>query len=131
MVVKVNDRGPFATNRIIDLSYVAAKKLGMIGHGTAYVRVKAIDPYRYEKRLMLADKSVYLQIGAFHNRSNAEKQRRQLASLLSTPIYIADPSYRSNLYRVQVGPIQDIATANKISNRLRVLGIKSNKRYGV
>jgi rare lipoprotein A len=44
IIVKVNDRGPFESNRLIDLSYVAAKKLGMMGHGTARVNVKAIDP---------------------------------------------------------------------------------------
>ncbi len=49
IIVKVNDRGPFEGNRLIDLSYVAAKKLGMLGHGTAYVDVKAIDPTRYDK----------------------------------------------------------------------------------
>jgi len=45
IIVKVNDRGPFESNRIIDLSYVAAKKLGILGHGTAQVRVRAINPY--------------------------------------------------------------------------------------
>lgn len=49
IIVKVNDRGPFEGNRLIDLSYVAAKKLGMLGHGTAFVDVKAIDPTRYDK----------------------------------------------------------------------------------
>lgn len=49
IIVKVNDRGPFEANRLIDLSYVAAKKLGMLGHGTAYVDVKAIDPTRYDR----------------------------------------------------------------------------------
>lgn len=44
IIVKVNDRGPFKSNRIIDLSYVAAKKLGMLGRGTTHVRVTAIDP---------------------------------------------------------------------------------------
>ncbi len=44
VIVKVNDRGPFEANRLIDLSYVAAKKLGMLGHGTTRVDVKAIDP---------------------------------------------------------------------------------------
>lgn len=47
IIVKVNDRGPFKSNRIIDLSYVAAKKLGMAGRGTAPVRIRAIDPYRF------------------------------------------------------------------------------------
>lgn len=45
IIVRVNDRGPFAANRIIDLSYVAAKKLGMLGTGTAPVQLDAIDPY--------------------------------------------------------------------------------------
>lgn len=43
VVVKVNDRGPFASNRLIDLSYAAAKKLGMLGSGTARVKIKLID----------------------------------------------------------------------------------------
>src|SRR4029079_997396 len=42
VVVKVNDRGPFVSNRIIDLSYAAAKKLGMVGHGVARVQLRAI-----------------------------------------------------------------------------------------
>ena len=48
VIVKVNDRGPFESNRLIDLSYVAAKKLGMLGHGTALVKVKAIDPRTFQ-----------------------------------------------------------------------------------
>src|SRR5688572_8919280 len=43
IIVKVNDRGPFEGSRLIDLSYIAAKKLGMAGHGTAHVEVRAID----------------------------------------------------------------------------------------
>lgn len=42
VVVRVNDRGPFAKDRIIDLSYIAALKLGIVGHGTARVRVRAL-----------------------------------------------------------------------------------------
>ena len=59
IIVKVNDRGPFEGNRLIDLSYVAAKKLGMLGHGTTYVDVKAIDPTRYDKNTF--DKPTYTQ----------------------------------------------------------------------
>ena len=54
IIVKVNDRGPFRNDRLIDLSYVAAKKLGMIGHGTATVEVKAIDPITYGQHIQLA-----------------------------------------------------------------------------
>jgi rare lipoprotein A len=42
VIVRVNDRGPFIRNRIVDLSYGAAKKIGMLGHGTAPVRIKVI-----------------------------------------------------------------------------------------
>jgi len=59
IIVKVNDRGPFESNRLIDLSYVAAKKLGMLGHGTAYVDVKAIDPTRYDKNTF--DRSIHAE----------------------------------------------------------------------
>ncbi len=48
VVVKVNDRGPFHDNRLIDLSYVAAAKLDMLHRGTAPVEVRAIDPYQVE-----------------------------------------------------------------------------------
>ena len=47
IIVKINDRGPFKPHRIIDLSYVAAKKLGMTQRGTALVRITAIDPYHW------------------------------------------------------------------------------------
>lgn len=50
IIVKVNDRGPFSGRRLIDLSYVAAKKLGMLGRGTTPVRIKAIDPYEYARK---------------------------------------------------------------------------------
>lgn len=42
VVVRVNDRGPFVRNRLIDLSYAAAKRIGMLGHGTIPVTVKAV-----------------------------------------------------------------------------------------
>lgn len=44
IIVKVNDRGPFHSNRLIDLSYAAARKLGIYGHGTGHVMVEALDP---------------------------------------------------------------------------------------
>ncbi|TAK72371.1 MAG: septal ring lytic transglycosylase RlpA family protein, partial [Gammaproteobacteria bacterium] len=104
VIVKVNDRGPFMGNRLIDLSYVAAKKLGMLGHGTALVRVKAIDPTAYNKPSF-----VYLQVGAFRHRSNAEKLQQHLVVMLDTPVKIS----KGKLYQVKVGPIKDAATVNK------------------
>ena len=69
IIVKVNDRGPFAPNRIIDLSYVAAIKLGYAKKGTALVRVTSIEtnsPYSPMHRA-----KIYLQLGAFRDHHNA------------------------------------------------------------
>lgn len=132
IIVKVNDRGPFAPNRIIDLSYVAAKKLGMTGRGTAKVRVKAINPYAPIPQPSLndlfafkkpSDNTFYLQVGAFREKNHALSLQRQLAQLFSTPVSISKSKY----YKVKIGPIHDTATANRISSRLKRLGLSSNK----
>lgn len=146
IIVKVNDRGPFEANRIIDLSYVAAKKLGMLGHGTALVRVKAIDPSTYGKPRMMARKPhrtyyrndtptietdkprVYFQVGAYRDRKRAERMRDHLASLIDAPVNVSHG--RASLYRVHVGPIRDTNMAEQITHRLKGLGIKANKQYG-
>lgn len=146
VIVKVNDRGPFSSNRIIDLSYVAAKKLGMLARGTAHVRIKAIDPATYGKSYKQAaftdthrndhswkpssdERSIYLQVGAFKKKANAIKLKQRLSKLLRLPVNIFRSKNR--YYRVQVGPIHDVATMNKLSNRLKGLGIKPNKTFGV
>lgn len=140
VIVKVNDRGPFAENRIIDLSYVAAKKLGMLGKGTAYVDVKAIDPNHMPSNVPLVarkktksnifavnkrtNSAVYLQVGAFKNKLHAENLKKRLRSVVSSPIMITDLAHKSNkLYRVKIGPIQDVATADNITQRLREMGL--------
>lgn len=144
IIVKVNDRGPFESNRLIDLSYVAAKKLGMLGRGTTRVRVRAIDPYHYGERYVFAKNlkqdaskiyhlltqsskssaNLYLQVGAFRNKNRAEKLRQHLITKLAAPIKIFSPTHLSKLYRVQIGPFQDKVTAKKVSQQLRSLGIK-------
>lgn len=147
VIVKVNDRGPFESNRIIDLSYVAAKKLGMLGHGTATVRVKAIDPRTYGKSFDIAksqpqshrstyatkqssSKGIYIQVGAFRNKSNALQLQHRLQAKVSAPVKVTYPSSQSKLYRVQVGPIYDGSTAAQLNGQLKHLGIKSSKTYG-
>src|SRR3990167_694421 len=62
IIVKVNDRGPFAENRIIDLSYVAARKLGMAGRGTAKVRVRAIDLTDHQENIFAKQDRRSIQI---------------------------------------------------------------------
>lgn len=147
IIVKVNDRGPFEANRLIDLSYVAAKKLGMLGHGTARVDVKAIDPLHYDRNnfennspttthdFTLAENSVkssqsshksfvYLQVGAFKSKVYAERLKRRLHGMVSSPVSIASSKH---LYKVQIGPIRDYATAKHITKRLKAVGLRSKE----
>lgn len=142
IIVKVNDRGPFSSNRIIDLSYVAAKKLGMLGHGTARVRIESIDPYTYAEHktttikhssspaaptLAANDtKSTFLQVGAFHSKARALSFKNHLAEL-KYPVRMMAPKADSKLYRVQIGPLHDTASINKISRRLKTMGIATHQ----
>ncbi len=113
IIVKVNDRGPFVANRIIDLSYAAAKKLGYAHHGTTLVRVTAIDPvqwaaqrYRTPTTSTPSRNDFYLQVGAFASRANAENLRIRIASLTAAPVEIKFAQREDKtIYRVQVGPL--------------------------
>jgi rare lipoprotein A len=143
IIVKVNDRGPFESSRIIDLSYVAAKKLDVVRTGTAKVRVRAINTHKApDKTTMFAKNSkqqpsiyklpgatrqtMYLQVGAFRNKTNAERFKRQLSSMLNTPhVTVLKPNAKHPFYRVHVGPIKDVATVNRITSRLKSAGIKT------
>ncbi len=139
IIVKVNDRGPFASNRIIDLSYVAAKKLGMLGHGTAPVRIVALDPYTYAEHKTTPapakisktnstvltsndSKLLFLQAGAFHSKSRALNFKNHLAGF-NYPVRMIAPTGDSKLYRVQIGPLHDTASIHKVSRRLKTMGI--------
>lgn len=196
-VVKINDRGPFHGNRVIDLSYSAARKLGVVSKGTAMVEIRAIDPSRPEPArkgqfLASADKipkvktaarkevavarktptekkskpvsrakevpvqiaetkrpaasapkvavatakekprqasgsSVYLQVGAFGNRTNAEQLRRQLAGNVAEQVQVRTADGKNApLYKVRVGPLGSRTKAKDVSQQLASLGLKSS-----
>lgn len=139
VIVRVNDRGPFSGNRIIDLSYVAAKKLDMLGHGTARVKIRAIDPGTYGRAIVVArshplskratlvastSHKVYLQVGAFRKKSNAFNLRDKLSGLLKAPVDVINPSQNSSFYLVKVGPIHDLNFAKNLNAKLLNLGFK-------
>ena len=90
IIVRVNDRGPFAPNRIIDLSYAAAVKLDMTRKGTALVEVKAITDPTTRTQTQFANNTttthpgnaqLYLQVGAFHDHNNASRLQQRLQQL--------------------------------------------------
>lgn len=134
VVVKVNDRGPFESNRIIDLSYAAAKKLGILGHGTAKVEIAAINPVRYNNKFsshtFLAKNTrppIYLQVGAFRNKTYAEKLRKQLLASIHSPVYITPLANKNKLYRVQIGPLKDATMVARINKQLKAMGLNGKE----
>jgi peptidoglycan lytic transglycosylase len=122
VVVKVNDRGPFAKNRLIDLSYAAAKKLGFHDNGTGFVRVTAIDSNNISLTNPIADeKSFYLQVAAFRIKENAMAFKEKLSSKTNYPILIEETQMNGNpLYRIQVGPIKDIQESLSLKKDLHL-----------
>ncbi|MCP3671377.1 MAG: septal ring lytic transglycosylase RlpA family protein [Gammaproteobacteria bacterium] len=132
VIVKVNDRGPFHDNRVIDLSYAAATKLGITASGTGLVEVRALDPSRGQPRptrnnlaLPGRDADIYLQVGAFTDQNNAEQLSQRLQNSMSKPVRIQTAvGYDKTIYRVQVGPIQNVEQADATSMQLGQLGIQ-------
>lgn len=125
VIVKVNDRGPFHENRIIDLSYVAAKKLGVTAKGTALVRVTAIDPHHPQDtpapEKLISDKpQIYMQIGAFAIKENADNLAKQIKHYTSNPIVIKPGILNAkNIYRVQIGPIPSVDKSDSLTAALQ------------
>ena len=107
VVVRVNDRGPFHEDRLIDLSYGAAVKLGYMERGTARVSVEIIDlPGVDDRRQASAGNYRYLQLGAFGSRASAEKLQGEVQALLQEPVTVSQVQVPDGLlYRVRVGPL--------------------------
>lgn len=120
VIVRVNDRGPFHDDRVIDLSYAAAQKLGFHNSGTAPVEVEAIDPATYHRQQgnstatnvasnakpatasntsaavtssgsnPISGEIAYLQAGAFSSKDSADKLQMRLAGLVSYPVFVRE-----------------------------------------
>ncbi len=130
IVVKINDRGPFHDNRIIDLSYTAASKLGILEKGTGMVEVVALDPSRpassrpEPRRADGKKPGLYLQVGAFSNRYNADRLAQRLANTLDRTIRVKRSLHNDNeVFRVQVGPLVSVAQADLLTEKLARQGI--------
>ena len=122
VIVKVNDRGPFAPNRILDMSYAAAKKLGYEKKGTALVQVTAIterNPNEPAPIHMKKKPKLYLQIGAFSNYAYAERLKNKLRHLTSKPIRIhTTQGLHHPWYKVQIGPLIGVGESDSLVNML-------------
>ncbi len=130
VVVMVNDRGPFVHNRIIDLSYAAAKRLGMIQKGTALVEVRMIETGKRLRAQIDHSKSephprYFLQAGAFASLANAERLKQQLLKQTRAPVEIVAgvANTGSKLYRVRLGPFSDRRNMDAAVEHWRIGGI--------
>lgn len=138
-IVRVNDRGPFHDDRIIDLSYAAARKLGVYAHGTARVEVVAIDPADYQRnsveeprvvtrtrldRPPLARRDLgsdakdgpplgrptFLQVGSFASLESARSLEATVIQRVAAPTRVRKTQVRGrSLFQVLVGPFADPA----------------------
>lgn len=123
-IVRVNDRGPFHDDRLIDLSYAAAVRLGFADHGTAPVFIETVtpdDPGATEGATFVAapNSNWYLQAGAFQNRNAATALGKKLTAHTELPVQIK-PSEGANavIYRVRVGPVKQEAELHGLQQDL-------------
>ena len=114
-VVRVNDRGPFHDNRIIDLSYAAAVKLGFHDKGTAPVRIEVLSP----------NKEYYLLQASAHKTLDAADRAKAMLRELTGMSGVVVRTASDQLYRVQLGPIQAGSQLDRLTSTLR------NSEFGV
>lgn len=126
VIVKVNDRGPFHEKRIMDLSYAAAKKLGITAKGTGRVEIVALDPMSYQTTLPTEPNTIphfYIQIGAFKDRSNAQRLMHRLRYFIQNPIRLERIAENQAVFRVKIGPLLTLSAAEKLRNLVKSHGI--------
>lgn len=127
IVVKINDRGPFLHNRLIDLSYAAAKKLRFAHKGTAFVEVKTITfnkSHAKPAQSLKLKQPEYYQVGVFSSATNALKLKSLLNKVLKKPVEITRIMVNNeNLFRVEVGPLVEKAESDTLKQIVAHLGL--------
>ena len=128
VVVRINDRGPFSKNRLIDLSYVAAHKLDYLGAGSTRVRVESIDPAQLDEADAPLSSGIYLQLGAFSNQEKAQKLREKVQVNIESPAPPVQVVQIGKFHRVTLGPYATDEAADVDGARLQQnLGMKAIK----
>jgi rare lipoprotein A len=152
IVVRVNDRGPFLHNRLIDLSYAGAVRLGILGTGTGVVEVEVINPDESDTQVAKTKEStveifpyaagkeptkppatapkLYLQAGAFGQMDNAVNLRNRLEHEATQPVFIQSALVSNStaqeparLYRVRIGPLASVEEGDRLTQRLTQAGV--------
>lgn len=145
LIARVNDRGPFAPGRVIDLSYAGAYKLDYLSAGTAKVVVEYLDPSDFTSAVNSGDSSRvqsvsevatspeprrFLQVGAFSNDAAASALQTQLGANTSWPITVEKGVLANGkaIYRVIIGPLPDEQTLQKERQALIQQGLSKPLR---
>ena len=123
IIVRVNDRGPFHGDRILDLSHGAAKKLGLVGPGTAHVKVTLIKPPlpANAAELIARHEARTIQLMATSSETKARATARALTKELGKPVNVVSSE---QIYRLQLGPIAK-SEAEDLLSRLKGTGYRS------
>jgi rare lipoprotein A len=152
VVVRINDRGPFVSNRIIDLSYTAASRLDMIRNGTAFVQVEAltaaVTPLTTQLPATTPAASAasvgvssvpaitaplasapptpmsryYIQVGAYAQAENAHRTEQALRGAGLEHVFVLGATSTAPLQRVRIGPIDNVQQFDQLIERLSALG---------
>ncbi|WP_269465072.1 septal ring lytic transglycosylase RlpA family protein [Thiolapillus brandeum] len=124
VVVKVNDRGPFHAGRIIDLSYAAASRLGVLGHGTAPVEIVAISAADPVDKGVATDFPLWVQAGAFSNIRNARQLLHRLEQQAGFRGQIKTDNQPSGaIHKVWLGPVENARQLEQLTQQLPRWGI--------
>ena len=138
VLVRINDRGPFVDNRIVDLSYSAATRLDIVRTGTAFVELRTVGP---DEPLVAATLpsvaaapppdatpvavpvALYIQVGAFADPGNAQRVVDRLQSAGVAHVFsLASAASGPVLRRVRVGPITTVEEFDRLAAQLATLG---------
>jgi rare lipoprotein A len=152
VIVRINDRGPFVSNRIIDLSYTAASRLDMIRNGTAFVQVEALTaavaPLTTQLPATTPAASAasvgvssvpaitaplasapptpmsryYIQVGAYAQAENAHRTEQALRGAGLEHVFVLGATSTAPLQRVRIGPIDNVQQFDQLIERLSALG---------
>jgi len=135
VVVRVNDRGPFKSNRVMDLSYAAAVRLDMLKSGTALVEIVVIDGTQKtagtpEAATVSGGRArLYIQLGAFANPDTARRLKQRLEEAgFGTPLMLDATVGGLHLTRVRYGPLDSVASADARLDALHAAGF-NEARY--
>lgn len=126
VIVRVNDRGPFVGNRIIDLSFGAAKALDFVNQGIANVKIEVIKAPKNLQASPIKQGLTYIQLGAFSDNNTAYNLAKKVTELLGIETFVTILKTHSGLlHRVRIGPLKSENKIQQLINQISQKGINN------